>query len=180
MESPAQLVGIHLAEPLQHHLAAILAFAEHVRTDIFERISRNSGPLRQLVEHCHRDVELADGTQRSRQPPDFALGLPRLRTLRTAGQNRNGFAKSARRNARLVDAVIVTLDGGRQKSLQCTRASFQQRGRYTGLNTVRGRMAANPPLRLHAQRSVREYITGMYQHKATAGLRTLPHANRRH
>ena len=38
-------------------------FAEHVSAHIFQCVSRNPRPLRQLVEHSHRDVELPDGTE---------------------------------------------------------------------------------------------------------------------
>lgn len=114
----SELFGVHVIEPLEHQGAPIVARVHHVRADVFQGVAGNARPPRQLVQDVERDVELTHRSERSRQPPDFAAGLPGFRAFHACRQHRHRFPQPAGGHARLMDPVVVATNGGRQIPLE--------------------------------------------------------------
>ena len=96
-QTPIELRHVDLLEPLEHHRAPLVALADDAAANVFERGTRQRLVRRQLVEDLERDVELPDGAERLRQPPDLAAGFAAFVPLTPAV--RTGTASRRRREA---------------------------------------------------------------------------------
>ncbi len=127
VEATGQLVGVDALQPLEHHDAAPLAILDDQRPHFGERPARGtpgrspSSSMRCSVTSSSRTVPSACVRRRILRCafPDFAV-------LEPFGQDRNGLAQAARRHARLVDADVLSGDGGGQLAPQCARAALEE------------------------------------------------------